>query len=46
MPSAYDPRADLTPDTALKGNLQHMLGFIRDQVGKAYDHDTYLMAFC
>ena len=46
MPSTYDPRADLTPDTALKGNLQHMLGFIRDQVGKAYDHDTYLMAFC
>jgi tryptophan halogenase len=46
IPSSYDPRADLTSDAALKGNLQHMLGFIREQVAKAYDHDTYLMAFC
>ncbi len=46
IPEVHDPRADLTPDAALKGNLQHMLGFIREQVGKAYDHDTYLMAFC
>ncbi|WP_443751012.1 tryptophan 7-halogenase [Asticcacaulis solisilvae] len=46
VPDAYDPRADLTPDAALKGNLQYMLGFIREQVGKAYDHDTYLKAFC
>ncbi len=46
MPEAYDPRADLIPDTMLKSQFQQMLAFIREQVGKAYDHDTYLMAFC